>query len=584
MRISTRLVDAAIVLGVALSLSILALLLTTPVGHGLAANPDKKLFASRWYQQVSGGDYASWMDLSASGDIWATCDGGAAACEAKWLGPANQSLNDWNSRQTTVNVLPQTDQNLLYDVNTFVGDTVAGDPSLLGLTLFFDSTGTACSPSNCTIYYAQVLIGDDNHSGAYGTAVERQGTLSHELGHVFALAHESVNYDCGMDNTGVIPYSIMAYNCIDPVSLGGHGIYQVQPWDVCGVNHAYYDPTIGYAGCVTSTPTPSPTPQWSASNFHWYEALGAPSNLCDLTKPIPPGNAFAVGLCATWELQIPDANYTLRTVWKRNGTTVADNSYPNFHLYAGQWHSSLTGLQQSGTYSLTQYANGVLLGTAQIVIAGSSTSTPTHSPAPTPTPSPTPTPTHSPTPTPTHSPTPTPTSGAWSESNFVWYEALSAPSPGCDLNRPIPHGDPYTVGLCATFDLQIPDAIYQLRSVWSVNGFTLDDHTFANTHLYTGNWSVSFYGLTQSGTYTVTGYANGALLGTGQIVITSSPTLGNANCDNRIDGMDVLTVLTNSSACPNNADVDGDGHVTPFDALLIMKYWAGLISTFPAGG
>jgi hypothetical protein len=24
--------------------------------------------------------------------------------------------------------------------------------------------------------------------------------------------------------------------------------------------------------------------------------------------------------------------------------------------------------------------------------------------------------------------------------------------------------------------------------------------------------------------------------------------------------------------------------VTPFDALLILKYWAGLISTFPASG
>jgi hypothetical protein len=32
------------------------------------------------------------------------------------------------------------------------------------------------------------------------------------------------------------------------------------------------------------------------------------------------------------------------------------------------------------------------------------------------------------------------------------------------------------------------------------------------------------------------------------------------------------------------ADVDGDRHVTPFDALLILKYWAGVISTFPAGG
>jgi len=66
--------------------------------------------------------------------------------------------------------------------------------------------------------------------------------------------------------------------------------------------------------------------------------------------------------------------------------------------------------------------------------------------------------------------------------------------------------------------------------------------------------------------------------------------LGNANCDNRIDGADVIAVLDyvggiqNSAGCLGNADVDGDGHVTPFDALLILKYWAGLITTFPAGG
>jgi hypothetical protein len=70
----------------------------------------------------------------------------------------------------------------------------------------------------------------------------------------------------------------------------------------------------------------------------------------------------------------------------------------------------------------------------------------------------------------------------------------------------------------------------------------------------------------------------------GCVATASIPTLGNANCDNKIDGKDVLTVLTDSSACPDNADVDGDGLVTPFDALFILKYWAGLLATFPARG
>ncbi len=46
----------------------------------------------------------------------------------------------------------------------------------------------------------------------------------------------------------------MSYNCIDPVPVGGQGIYAIQPWDTCGVNHAYYDPTIGYSGCGVTEP------------------------------------------------------------------------------------------------------------------------------------------------------------------------------------------------------------------------------------------------------------------------------------------------------------------------------------------
>jgi hypothetical protein len=53
----------------------------------------------------------------------------------------------------------------------------------------------------------------------------------------------------------------MAYKCIDPPAAGGAGLNFVQPWDVCGVNHAYPDGTYGFSGCPTTpTPTPVPTP------------------------------------------------------------------------------------------------------------------------------------------------------------------------------------------------------------------------------------------------------------------------------------------------------------------------------------
>jgi hypothetical protein len=35
-------------------------------------------------------------------------------------------------------------------------------------------------------------------------------------------------------------------------------------------------------------------------------------------------------------------------------------------------------------------------------------------------------------------------------------------------------------------------------------------------------------------------------------------------------------------ACIANEDVDGDGHITATDGLLILKFWAGLITSFPA--
>lgn len=68
------------------------------------------------------------------------------------------------------------------------------------------------------------------------------------------------------------------------------------------------------------------------------------------------------------------------------------------------------------------------------------------------------------------------------------------------------------------------------------------------------------------------------------------PSLGNVNCDDKIDGSDVGAILgaaggiTGAAGCLDNADVDDDGFVTLFDAFLVLKYWAGLITEFPANG
>jgi hypothetical protein len=325
------------------------------------------------------------------------------------------------------------------------------------------------------------------------------------------------------------------------LTLNGHPYIAQLEW-----SNANNDGVTSFSGCVD---------RWGAFNFLWYadkSANPADPNACDLAEPIPPNSPYATGLCASFDLQLPDGNYSLRSIWQLNGSIISDATFPNTHLYSGNWNLSSRGLSASGIYSLILYGDGVLLGSGSVTVSGA-------------------------TPSPTPSPTP-----QWSASSFRWYELL--PSGYCDLTKPIPSGGPFPEGLCATYDLQIPDASYTRRTVWTLDGATLYDYSNTNSHLYPGTWNNWVTGLLQPGTYSLTLYASGVFLGTGQIVIIGSPTLGNANCDDKIDGMDVLAILTDSSACPHNADVDGDGHVTPFDALFILKYWAGVITTFPASG
>jgi hypothetical protein len=222
-----------------------------------SGHPQKKLFAGHWWRV----DFGFSMNLTTA-DFFLDCDPGApGSCATKWSTPAQAAVNDWNAQPMTVNLQQVGNQDPDNDIWIIVEDVALNSPNLLGVALFYNSSGNFCDPSTCTYYFGDALIGDNAHTGPYGGNDQRRGTTIHELGHLINLRHESVNanesqlYPCGSDDTGTIPHSVMAYNCIDPPSVqtipGFFGLNEnyVHPWDTCGVNHKYFDAAFGFAGC-----------------------------------------------------------------------------------------------------------------------------------------------------------------------------------------------------------------------------------------------------------------------------------------------------------------------------------------------
>ncbi len=162
------------------------------------------------------------------------------------------------------------------------------------------------------------------------------------------------------------------------LTLNGHPYIAQLEW-----SNANNDGVTPFGGCVD---------RWGAFNFLWYANQSSnPSDpaACELTKPIPPNDPFATGICASFSLAIPDGSYSLRVVWKLGSTVLYDDTFPNTQLYpSDNWQDSLRSITLGGTYSITLYANGTLLGSGSVTV---SAATPGPTPSPTPSPMPTPT-------------------------------------------------------------------------------------------------------------------------------------------------------------------------------------------------
>ena len=201
--------------------------------------PVKKLNGWTWYKNPNG--------LTTS--YWFSCGASDADCRSRWIAPYDQSMTDWNSRPTGVRLTRTTDEVQTADIEIHAEVSLdALGPSILGIAQGYNQAGAPCS--NCVIHTGVVSVDDSGHTGPnYGSLEQRRATVAHETGHLLALAHESVSEQCGVDGGEIIPHSVMAYDCINPVSIGGEGEVWVQDFDVCGVNQKYPS-SFGDAGCL----------------------------------------------------------------------------------------------------------------------------------------------------------------------------------------------------------------------------------------------------------------------------------------------------------------------------------------------
>jgi hypothetical protein len=163
-------------------------------------------------------------------------------CSATYDTPVADAVANWNARNTTVLFSTHSTHTADRALHIIVKQD-PNNPNLGWMQPWVreNSPPYAYSPCNafsssCVFDKANVVVNDSTHTGIYATYGERRLTTAHEMGHAIGLG-EALS-SCG-GPTDLDPETIMDGDCN----------WQIQPWTVCGVNHAYHDPWWGYAGC-----------------------------------------------------------------------------------------------------------------------------------------------------------------------------------------------------------------------------------------------------------------------------------------------------------------------------------------------
>lgn len=213
-------------------------------------HPEKGLFEWRWFHESSR-DPTEYLRLSTH-HHYEDSD-----YESDWSDVIDDSISAWSSTSSAVVLDDSVTPSDYNDVHIAITDSNGIDHwgtswstlGLKGIAYILDASKDYCLDGCSTAYYALVMV-DETSFFFWNDATDRKAALVHELGHALTLTHEptpdtGTDGDCG--NT--VPGSVMDYDCVaDEADYNSP-----TDWDVCGLNHAYYHQSWGYAGCDTDS-------------------------------------------------------------------------------------------------------------------------------------------------------------------------------------------------------------------------------------------------------------------------------------------------------------------------------------------